>query len=405
MLSFPFNALKLPFRDFSQVLIQSNGFSLDMKTMKQLIFMNFSISNTVLLLAAFTTVASCVKKQETIQPVEQNIVEAVYASGNIYPENEYKVAANADGYLRHILVVEGDTAGPGKPLFVIDSDVQDARYQAAARAVELAYKNLGENSPMLSELKNAIGIAELKFKNDSLNYARMKDLLAKNAISQVDFERQELGYSASQSEFSSRKAALQRTKDQLQVELKNAESQLAAVAKDRENSTVRALENCRIYDISKENGELVRRGELLAIVGNAREMVVKLAVDELDIVKIEIGQKVFIKADVYGDKVFEARISKVYPKLNREDQSFRVDAKFMGETPNDFYGLTIEANIVVSEKSKALTIPKTFLADKDSVLILQDGKPTKIAIETGIDAVETIEILSGLSLESTLVKP
>ena len=125
----------------------------------------------------------------------------------------------------------------------------------------------------------------------------------------------------------------------------------------------------------------------------------------MDIVKIEIGQKVFIKADVYGDKVFEARISKVYPKLNREDQSFRVDAKFMGETPNDFYGFTIEANIVVSEKSKALTIPKTFLADKDSVLILQDGKPTKIAIETGIDAVETIEILSGLSLESTLVKP
>jgi len=51
-------------------------------------------------LAAFVLlISSCGNKQETASPQKRSITEVVYASGNLYPENEYKLFANTSGYL------------------------------------------------------------------------------------------------------------------------------------------------------------------------------------------------------------------------------------------------------------------------------------------------------------------
>ena len=48
--------------------------------------------------------AACSKKEKSVKPIKRNLTEAVYASGNIYPKNEYLVFANADGLLNRIFV-------------------------------------------------------------------------------------------------------------------------------------------------------------------------------------------------------------------------------------------------------------------------------------------------------------
>ncbi|MHB1279511.1 MAG: efflux RND transporter periplasmic adaptor subunit, partial [Bacteroidia bacterium] len=41
----------------------------------------------------------CGKKGESVSPEYRDLTEAVYASGNLYPVNEYRLFANTEGTL------------------------------------------------------------------------------------------------------------------------------------------------------------------------------------------------------------------------------------------------------------------------------------------------------------------
>ena len=47
----------------------------------------------------------------------KQLTEAVYASGHVVPEKEYKVVAATDGFLENALVKEGDTVTKNQLLF------------------------------------------------------------------------------------------------------------------------------------------------------------------------------------------------------------------------------------------------------------------------------------------------
>jgi multidrug efflux pump subunit AcrA (membrane-fusion protein) len=130
-----------------------------------------------------------------------------------------------------------------------------------------------------------------------------------------------------------------------------------------------------------------------------------MAVDENDFTRVKTGQKILIKVDAFEQKLYEATVSKIYPKLNKLDQTFRVDADFVGEAPDGYYGLTIEANIIISQNPKALTVPKLYVMDGDSVWIQEDGEKKKIKITIGAENLDLVEVKSGLMENSVIIKP
>ncbi|MCU0338631.1 MAG: efflux RND transporter periplasmic adaptor subunit [Spirosomaceae bacterium] len=349
--------------------------------------------------------AACSSKSETTTPTYKNLTEAVYASGNVFPKNEYKVVANADGYLQQQLVNEGDVVKAGQLLFSLESLSQDARAEAAANIYRQAEANYADNSPALTELEAALRNARTKLENDSLNYARYKALYDQNAIAKAELERVELAYRTSRNDVAARQKAWQRTKNQLYVDLQNTRSNFRVNNREGDNYRIRSIEAARVYEVYKKMGELVRRGEAVALLGAANGVYLQLAVDETDFSKLRIGQEVAVKMDAYGNKVFKAQITKIYPKLNKIDQSFRIDADFVGEVPEAYYGLTVEANIVISQNPKALTIPKTYLVGADSVWVEENKEKKKIKITKGAENFEIVEIKGGLTEKSVVVKP
>ncbi|RYF60747.1 MAG: efflux RND transporter periplasmic adaptor subunit, partial [Cytophagaceae bacterium] len=93
----------------------------------------------------------------------------------------------------------------------------------------------------------------------------------------------------------------------------------------------------------------------------------------------------------------------VYPKLNRADQSFRADAEFTGDQPDAYYGLTVEANIIISQNRRVLTIPKTYVFGNDSVWVEQDGKKQKTRIRKGAENFDLVEVKGGLTEQSVIL--
>ena len=363
------------------------------------------MKNSCLLTLIFVGIfVSCKKTENTnTSPQYKSLTEAVYASGNIYPKNEYKLTANADGFLIKQTAFEGDAVGKNQLLFQLESASQEARVEASSNILRQSEANFSNNSPILDELEAQTRNARTKLANDSVNFKRYKELYDRNATTRIEYERAELAFQTSKNDVSARRKAWLRTKNQLYIDLQNSQSNFKVNAREEDNYRIKSFEAGKLYEIYKKQGELVRRGEAVALVGDANEVYAQLAIDESDFVKVQIGQIVLVKIDVYKDKIFKAKVTKLYPKLNKADQTFKVDAEFMEEKPNAYYGMTIEANIVVSESPRVLTIPKNYLVGRDSVWIEENGDKKKIKITKGVENLDMVEVKSGLTEKSVLV--
>lgn len=349
---------------------------------------------------------ACGSKNEQSPVLIKDIHETVYASGNVFPFEEYKVSANADGFISQILVAEGDTIRKGQAIMIIEKDVQQARLESAAKAYDIAKTNASKQSPVLSEFQYQLNTLIQKLQIDSINYIRFKNLYDQNACSKVELEKAKLQYIGTQNELKSKQNAFKKLRNQLELDLKNAEAQKRINRYDEDNYTLKSTMDGMVYELLKEQGEAVRRSENLAVIGTYDKQKIQLTIDELDILKIKPQQKVYVKVDMFKDKTFEAVITKVYPKLNKIDQSFRADAEFLNDQIPNLYGLSLEANILISERKQVLAIPKDFLVGKDSVYVQSPNSEKKmVRIKKGIEDFDFIEVISGVNKDDILIKP
>ncbi len=349
---------------------------------------------------AFT---QCQKAQPMpMQASYKTLTEAVYASGNVVPAQEYTLYAMAEGYITAKFVHEGDIVEGQQPLFRLKQEAQQFRAQNAQEALRIAQGNYAENSPILQELKVALQNSYTRLQNDSLNYLRFKNLWEKQATSKMEYDRVLLAYQNAQNDCKIQQARIDKTRNQLYLEWQNAQTNYRTQLDDETNYTLTAKGGGIVYEIYKEVGETVRRGEPIALLGGKENLILRLEIDELDMHKIKYGQEVLVKVDAYKDKIFKAKINKIFKRLNRQNQSFRVEAVFTTAFPTDLAGLTIEANILIQQKEKALTIPKEWLQKGDSLWIKEGAKTKKIKIQRGIENYDLVEILSGIT-DKTLI--
>ncbi len=318
-------------------------------------------------------------------------------------KDEYQAFAQAEGYIVETVAPEGTEVKKGDAIFILESQQQNARYQMAKEAFDMASNNYRNGSPVLNELEAAVRSATTKVQYDSTNLVRYNNLLKQNATPRADYDRIRLLFENSKNDLLLYRSRYDKVKNQLFLELKNAENQWKIASEESERYSVRSEINGRVYKTLKEKGELARRNEAVAVIGSGNAFYLKLSVDEMDIRKVKAGQEVFVKIDAFADQVFQAVVSKVHPLVDSREQSLRVDADFTKPLVGGFSGLAVEANIVIQKKERALVIPKNLLLSGDSVFIqTKDGK-RKVKIKKGIETLDEVEVLEGLTAENVLL--
>jgi HlyD family secretion protein len=333
----------------------------------------------------------------TIHPQKKDIVETVYASGKIISNNEYNVYALSSGTVVKKLVKEGDTVKKDEILYVIKNDAPAARLEAARSNYENAKVNQSAQSRILNDLKLAMQSAETKFINDSLQYVRLKNLLRQDIGTQSNLDAAYTNFIVSKDQKQSAEEKYYSTLNDLKVALHNAESQLADAQTNLNNYFIRSQSNGTVFQTYKEVGETVKPNDIMALLGETSQRIIKLAVDQQDIDKIKKDQQVLVKTDISGNTIYHAVVS--------SDQTFRVDAVFTDGTQQPFIHSSVEANIVIQQKNNALVIPRNALIADDSVQIMQNGKQKTVAIRTGIRTLDETEILEGLDESSQVIIP
>ncbi len=231
---------------------------------------------------------------------------------------------------------------------------------------------------------------------------RQRGLWAQQIGSKVELEQRELAYTSSVNNYES---AVLRYKD-LQKQLKFAAAQsqkLLSISKTlAQDFIIRSQTDGRVYSISKELGEIVNIQSPVAIIGDAEEFEAELQIDESDIARIRLEQRVLLTLDSYKGQVLEAAIAKIDPLMNERTRTFTIVANFTKKPPTLYPNLTTEANIVIQTKEKAMTIPRAYLLN-DSLVILENKEKRKV--EIGLKDYMKVEILSGLSASETILSP
>lgn len=352
------------------------------------------------LLLAASALTACGDDVESTQPTVGKITASVYASGVIESSDQYQVNATVGGQVLSVAVEAGDTVRKGDALFVISSAATQLQAENAQLAAEFAALNT--SGDRLNELKNNIAIARSKAANDSILWVRQQSLWNQKIGSKVELEQRALAYETSASNHKAAVYRYQELKKQYDFAAAQARKQLAISKTIAQDYTVRAQADGRVYAVFATVGQVVNAQVPLAVMGSTDRFVARLQIDENDITRIRPQQRVLLTMDSYEGQVFEAVVDKIDPLMNERSRTFAVEAAFTQRPPVLYPNLTTEANIVIVEKEKALTIPRTYLL-RDSFVVLENEEQRRVT--TGLKDLQQVEILSGLRPGETILKP
>ena len=127
-----------------------------------------------------------------------------------------------------------------------------------------------------------------------------------------------------------------------------------------------------------EVGEIVTSGRsafsqsppLMTIVDPSK-MVVKTFINEVDMERLDDGQKADIKVDAYQTKTYEGRIYEISPSGQQQDNiiSFEVMIEVLGSPEELKPGMSTDVDIITYEEQNVLMVPIDAIINEKSVTV------------------------------------
>ena len=362
------------------------------------------MNRTKLILVALISLSvlhSCTSDKQDVHPEYRTLVESVYASVTVEPEELYQVFPSSSGVLKRVLIEEGDTVVINQLLAEVEADEPTINAENAALKKSLSEESYSGAASAIARIKDDIRMAEDQLRIDSLNYARQQRLAEKEIGSQVELENRKLKYESSINRVATLRSSLKETDRELRNQLKLSKNELERALSRLGDYSIRSRINGKVYLLLKNEGELVNAQQAFAEIGMRNTFVLKLLVDEVDITKVELDQRTLITLDAFADTVFEAKITKIYPSKDERTQTFMVEAAFVSAPDGLYNGLAGEANIITAQSENVLVIPSEFLFDDNQV----KTKKGQVEVTIGRRNMEWLEITSGLDTNAILVNP
>ncbi|EOZ95125.1 hypothetical protein A33Q_3330 [Indibacter alkaliphilus LW1] len=352
------------------------------------------------LLPVLFLIFSCGSSENKTSPKRENITESIYASGTIKAKYQYQAFINALGTVQEVFLQEGDSVEIGTPILAISNESTRINRETAELNREYADRQL--NQTRLRDLEININYAANKLKNDSLLWERQRRLMDKGIGSAIDLEQKELAYGNSKTVYETALLRYEDLKREIDFNERSASKNLA-ISKALESDLILKSEvSGLLYSLLKEKGEMVNNQTPLAVLGSGDEFVLEMLVDEFDIAKVKIGQKILISMDSYRGEVFEGLVTKINPIMDVGNKTFVVEGVFL-EQPSVLYpNLSLEANIIISEKENVLLLPRSYLI-RDRFVITDEGDTLEVKV--GLKDFQKAEIIEGLDENSIVIKP
>ncbi|MBI5597157.1 MAG: efflux RND transporter periplasmic adaptor subunit [Elusimicrobia bacterium] len=143
----------------------------------------------------------------------------------------------------------------------------------------------------------------------------------------------------------------------------------------------------------------------LMTIADMRTIIVKLRINEMDVLKLAEGDAVEVVVDAIPGSSFPAHIAVISPQAEKESRGgkvFRVEVSLDKPDPRLRTGMTARVDAVLEKRDDALRLPLTGLFEEKGAEVVyfpppqKDGKARQALVKTGMRTELEIEVLDGL---------
>lgn len=251
---------------------------------------------------------------------------ALRVSGNI-EVTDVDVSFRVPGRVVARPVDEGMQVQPGTLVAVLDTstfqhDVEVNTGALDAARAQLAELEHGSRPEDIRSARAALAAAQADAERWRKEQARERAMLADGILSRQSFEVTDASYKTAQQRVEQAAQALQlaekgprqETIDQARAGVEQARAALANARTQLSFTTLASPTAGTVVARHTEPGEQVAAGTPIVTVADLRNVWMRAYVDETDLGRIHLGQKVRVTSDTYPGKVYDGTITFISPE-------------------------------------------------------------------------------------------
>jgi HlyD family secretion protein len=344
----------------------------------------------------------------------------VSTNGKIEPIQNLEAHAPIATTVKRLLVKEGDHVRKGQLLLQLDdADIrlQAARAQEQIKAAQAQQSVLSTggtqeevltlNSQLL-KARSALGAAQR-------NLDSLRRLQTDGAASPGEVRQAEVTLHSAQADVTLLDQKKKDRYSQPEIARVNAQAAEAQAAYDAAEdalgkSSVRAPFDGMVYALPVKQGAFVQAGDLLLQEADLSRVLVRAFVDEPDIGRLHVGQKVEVTWDALQGRTWTGTVStipstvKLRGNRNVGETTCTIDNHDLRLLPNVNVGVTI----IVDERNNVLTLQRDALHTDDSKLYVYrivDNQLKRQPVEISLQNLTRVEITGGLDEGASVALP
>lgn len=379
-----------------------------------------------------STLEAAARTERAIIVRPQSVVQHLDITGTIGAGKAIAIVAPFDGVIREKRVQLGDHVDVGDVLVVMDTSEIASRYRDAQSsyikaAIAADAITNWESSPDVLRARRSLEAAEVSLSMLDRQVGELKSLLDQGIVSRSEYEGLVQQRDAQRNTVAGAKddltATLMRGNDDnrqfVMLELENAQSRLSDLKQQMAGAKVATavagiltrppVNESGDTPLATEPGASVTRGAALFSVADTSTFLATGSVDEIDVNRVKLGQRVDVTSDAFPDHAIAGQVVNVSaeaagPGNSGRPPSFDIRASFVVDDEEVRQairiGMSARMTIETYSNQAALIVPPSAIISSDAgaqVRLQRQGQTVLQPVLLGTTFPEGIEVLSGLS--------
>jgi HlyD family secretion protein len=327
--------------------------------------------------------------------VPQLVQPSILASGTLAFRNEVNLTSEVTGKVRTLLVKEGDTVEAGQTLLLLDPELYN-------NAIEREEAGLRQTRIAIERQRALVALRRTQFE-------RSQVLVQQKLIDRNRFDEDRNQLQVAEADLRTNEESLRR-----------ADSVVNDAREQRARTEIRAPISGRIVSLPIKVGETAVpstsafAGAQLMKIADTSEIIAELKVDEADIAKVGVGQRVEVFAAAYPDSALKGSVEQIAlaPTIEGQGRAYKVTVRIV---PPDGLalrsGMSVRADIFLGDGQRRLAVPveavSTDTGDDGKpvrhVWLAKAGKATKVQVQTGASDDRWEVVTKGVAQGDTVI--
>ena len=324
------------------------------------------------------------------------LVETVSASGAVTTANNTPVVTQVTGKITKLYVNNGDAVKVGHALAVIELDQasqqkylqQLASYQNSVNSLESAKNNLRQYETDAKTADNNFikGALDEGKNEDSLTY---QQLYTAKRVAEEKYQIQQKAVESAQMSLSSAALSLQNYSPIIYAPISGVITGLSL----QEGSVIPA------QAVSSSTNTLSQN---IAYITTSSLPIVSVNLTEIDIPKVQVGNKATLTFDAFPSKTFTGKVFSINTtgSVSSGVTSYPTTIILDTENPKIYANMSATAAIIITSKDNVLYVPSAAVVSQNNetaVRKLVNGQIEYSVVVMGISSDAGVEIVSGVN--------